>query len=310
MKTIEAIQQRQVFGETLRKLGHENEDIIVLDADVGTTTKVSLFEKDFPDRFFQAGIAEANMVSMAAGFSTTGRIPVTSAFSYFLTNRVIDQIRSICYANLNVKFVGTHGGVSPTVDGASHHALTDLAHMRCLPGMTLLCPADPRETEEAVEFMINHKGPVYLRLSRNECIPLLSEGKFEVGKGRVIQEGSDVTLVSTGVMLERTIKAARLLEDSGLSIGIAHMGSLKPFDSALIKDIASHCGGIVSVEEHSVIGGLGSAVAESMEDANNCTLRRVGFQDTYTRSGGYDELLDLYGLHPDSIADAARSIAG
>ena len=302
------IQQRQAFGEALLKVGKTRDDIVVLDADVGTTTKVSLFGDEFPDRFFQAGIAEANMVSMAAGFATTGKVAVTAAFSYFLSSRVVDQIRSICYANLNVKFVGTHGGVSPTVDGASHHALTDLAHMRCLPNMTVLCPGDPKETEEAVEEMLKINGPVYLRLSRNECTQVMDKGKFQFGKARVITEGRDVTLVSTGVMIERTLLAAEKLRDEGLRVGVIHAGTIKPFDANTLRNAAQSTKAILTIEEHNIIGGLGSAVAESIASGANCKFDRIGIQDTYTRSGGYEELLDLYGLSVDNIVKKATDI--
>lgn len=307
MEIIE-MQQRQAFGESLLKYGIENEKIVALDADVGTTTKVSLFGDKFPERFFQAGIAEANMISMAVGCATTGKIPVASAFSYFLATRVTDQIRSACYAKQNIKLVGTHGGLSATVDGASHHAIADIAHMRCLPNMTVLCPGDPQETDQAVKAMLEMDGPVYLRLSRNECRTVLPEEKFTIGKAKILSEGKDITLVTTGIMIERSIKAADALREKGYEVGLIHIPTIKPIDEEAIAFAAQNTSAMMTIEEHNIIGGLGSAVAEIISNEKNCKFYRAGIQDVYTRSGGYEELLSYFGLSVEAIVKSAESL--
>ena len=294
---------RQSFGEMLEQLGGENKDIVVLDADLSEATKTSIFAKKFPERFFDMGIAEANMMGVAAGMASCGKIPYVSTFAAFAAGRAYDQIRSsICYPNLNVKICATHCGITVGEDGATHQMLEDLALMRVLPNMTVLCPSDDVETKYLIEEISKIKGPVYVRLARLATPGIYEENqKFEIGKAIQIGEGTDATVFATGVVVPEAIKAKELLEKEGINIRVVDMHTIKPIDKDIIIKSAKETKKLISIEDHSIIGGLGSAISEVLADEYPCKLIKMGIKDVFGQSGNAVELLKYFGLTSDAI---------
>jgi transketolase len=302
---------RQVYGETLVELGKTYPNIVVFDADVANSTRTVLFGEAYPDRFFDVGIAEMNMAAMAAGISTTGMIPFVNTFACFMVLRCGDPIRSlISYTKLNVKLAGTYAGLSDSYDGASHHSILDIAFMRALPNMVVISPADGEEIKAATAAAVQHKGPVYLRIHRNECpdIPEADSQPFVLGKGKVLKDGKDITLVATGYMVHRAMEAARKLEDQGVSARVVNIHTVKPLDTELLEKCAKETGGIVVAEEHSIHGGLGGAVAEAVGSLYPVPIEFVGVKDTFAESGDYQALLEKYGLTASHIERAAVEV--
>lgn len=310
MKEPEKLSMRDACAQTLTEMFEEVPGLVVLDADVSKSTKSASFAKVHPERFFNVGIAEQNMVSIAAGMATTGMVPVVNTFSMLLSLRALDQIRqSVAYPRLNVKLVGHYGGYSAGPEGASHHAIEDLGIIRSIPNLVLLVPSDTTETKQAVRAMLAYGGPVYLRLCRNPMPPVYDQPHpFEIGRGYELRSGTDLTIIATGVMVARALEAAALLSQSGTEARVVSMPSLKPLDHAIIRKAARETGAVVAVEEHSIYGGLGSAVAEVLVETAPVPMERVGIRDRFAESGDYLELLDKYGLGVDDIVDAARRV--
>lgn len=306
MEKMEAT--RDAYGKILAELGEKDERIVVLDADLSSSTKTSVFAKKFPDRFFNVGVAEQNMMGMAAGLSTTGRIPFVSTFAIFATGRAWEPLRqSICYSHFNVKIVATHAGITVGEDGASHQVTEDIALMRVIPEMTVIVPADAVETEKVIQSIVNFNGPVYVRLSRAK-FPVIfdSQYSFELGRGTILRQGKDVAIIAIGIMLSQALKAADLLEEENISATVVNMSTVKPIDVELIRRVANESGAVVTCEEHSIIGGLGSAVAEVLSEDVNVPLVRVGIQDTFGSSGKAEELMQYFHLMPSDIVEAAK----
>ncbi len=300
---------REAYGRTLAELGSEIENMFVMDADLSSSTKTCEFQKKFPNRFINCGIAEQNMMSVAAGMATTGSLVFASSFSVFASGRVYEQIRnSICYPKLNVKIGASHGGISVGEDGASHQMNEDFALMRALPNMVVICPADSTEAAMATRAVAEMDGPAFLRFGRL-AIPVIfdSSYKFEIGKGVILREGTDVTIMAVGLMVERAQAAAELLAAEGINARVVNMATLKPIDRKLVIDSAKATGAIVTAEEHSIIGGLGSAVCEVLSETVPTPVIRVGIEDTFGQSGPALELLDFYGLNAENIAAKAKA---
>ena len=301
---------REGFGTALAELG-EKYDFLVLDADLAAATKTGMFKKKFPERFFDCGIAEGNMMSVAAGIAATGKKVFAASFAMFAAGRSFEQIRnSIGYPHLNVNIVGTHASITVGEDGATHQCNEDMALMRTIPGMTVICPADVTEAYAAVEASLNHDGPCYLRFGRfavpNLTPELLPDYKFEIGKGVIYREGSDVSIIANGYMVHLALEAADMLAADGISAEVINIHTVKPLDTELIVYSVKKTGAAVTAEEHSVIGGLGSAVCESLCGACPVPVLRVGVEDSFGRSGQVPELLKIYGLTAENIADKAR----
>lgn len=295
---------REVYGTVLKELGETNKDIVVLDADLSGSTKSGIFGKAYPERFFNMGIAESNMVATAAGLSTTGKIPFVNTFTVFLTTLGLIAARGqVCYGNLNVKLGGAYCGMSDALDGASHHALEDIAVMRTLPNMRVIIPSDAASTRWATKYAAENYGPMYLRLSRDVYPDLYDESSpFELGKGAVVREGGDVTVIACGIMVHKAIEAAELMEAKGVSVRVVDMYSIKPIDRELIIKCARETGAIVTAEEHNIYGGLGGAVAEVLAWAGcGAPTEFVGLQDTFTESGKYSDLLAKYGVDANGV---------
>ncbi len=304
------IATRDAYGKTLLALGKENPKVVVLDADLSGSTKTGVFAKEFPERFFNAGIAEANMVGMAAGLAAGGMIPFASTFAVFASGRAFEQIRqSLAYPRLNVKVVATHGGITVGEDGGSHQSVEDLAIMRALPNMVVLCPADGPETAAAVRAAAAYDGPVYMRLGRSK-VPVVfpDDVSFTIGRGVVVRPGRDLTFVTTGLMTAQALAAAKILEEAGVNARVLHLGSIKPFDVDLVLQAARETGAIVTAEEHSVIGGLGGAVCETLSEGFPVPVERVGLRDVFGQSGTAEELLLHYGLTPAELVEAAQRV--
>lgn len=296
---------RQSYGETLVKLGKENENIVVLDADLAGATKTDLFGKQYPDRFFDMGIAEANMLGTAAGLATCGKIPYASTFAVFAAGRGYDQIRnSICYPKLNVKICATHAGITVGEDGATHQMLEDLSLMRGLPNMTVISPSDDTQARWVTEEISKIEGPVYVRLARL-ATPIIYEEdqKFEIGKAVQIGEGTDGTVFATGVTVAEAIKAQEELEQQGIHIRVVDMHTIKPIDKKMIVKCAKETKKLVSVEDHSIIGGLGSAISEVLIEEYPTKLERMGMQDIFGKSGKAEELMEYFGLTAKAIIE-------
>ena len=303
---------RDVYGETLAQIGKENPDIVALDADVGSSSKSIIFGKAFPERYFNVGVAEANMVAMAAGLAAAGKIPFANTFAAFMVLRAADPVRSlIAYTNLNVKLAGTYAGLSDSYDGASHHAIADIAFMRALPNMTVVSVSDPVEAELATRAAAEFVGPLYLRLSRAEVPVVLDKASypFKIGRGVILVEGGDLTIVATGYMLVKALEAAEQLSAKGIKARVVNIHTIKPIDAELLIACAEQTGAIVTAEEHNIVGGLGGAVAEVLCDGTAVPLERVGVEDRFGRSGGAEELMEAYGLTAENIvAHAHRAI--
>lgn len=309
----EKMASRIAYGKALCEFG-SNPDIVALDADLACCTMSIDFAQKYPDRFYNIGIAEANMLDIGAGIATTGKIPFCHSFAMFTAGRGYDQIRNnIAYPHLNVKVVGSHAGLTVGEDGATHQCIEDVSLMRTIPDMTVIIPCDANETREAVKAMIAYDGPCYLRTSRlagDEITDTIPEYKFELGKGSVLKEGKDVTIAAYGIMVQKAYEAAKQLEQQGILAKVIDMHTIKPFDKELIIASAKETGAIVTVEEHNVIGGLGSAVSEVITENILVPVERVGVEDKFGHSGEALELLDLYGLNVENIvAKAKKAIA-
>lgn len=297
------VSTRQSYGEALKELGHKNENIVVLDADLATATKTEIFAKEFPERFFDMGIAEQNMVATAAGLATCGKIPYASTFAVFAAGRAYDQIRnSICYPKLNVKICATHAGVTVGEDGATHQMIEDISMMRTLPNMTVISTSDDTQTKWAVEEISKYEGPVYLRLGRLATPIIYDENqKFEIGKAIQLGEGTDVTIFATGVTVSEAIKAQEQLKEKGVNVRVVDIYTIKPIDKEMIIKCAKETKKLISVEDHNVIGGLGSAIAEVLTENYPCKLERMGVPDTFGKSGKAEELLEYFEIDSKAI---------
>ena len=299
------IATRQSYGEALAELGEENKNIVVLDADLSKTTKTDIFAKKFPDRFFDIGIAEQNMMGVAAGMATTGLVPYASTFAVFASGRAYDQVRnSICYPNLNVKICATHAGVTAGEDGATHQMLEDLSMMRTLPNMTVLCTSDDTQTKWAVKEISKINGPVYLRLARL-ATPVIYDGneKFEIGKGYQFGEGTDATVIATGVTVAESLKAQEILKEKGVDIRVIDMHTIKPIDKDIIIKAAKETKKIITIEDHNIIGGLGTAVCEVLSEEYPTKVIRMGIKDTFGKSGKAEELMKHFNITAENIID-------
>ena len=294
---------RSTFGKTLAELGRTNPNIVVMDADLACSTQTQIFAKEFPERFFDCGIAEQDMIATAAGLAAAGKIPFVSSFAMFATGRTYDQIRnSVCYPEFNVKIVGTHGGVTVGEDGASHQALEDISLMRSIPNMTVIVPADCRECEEVIKFAAENYGPMYIRIPRtNVCDIFPQDYKFDFCTVDVLQEGTDVTVITNGETLAEVIEAAEILKNQGYSLQIINAPVVKPLDGATIIDSVKKTRFVITVENHSIIGGLGSAVCELLAEYYPVPVHRLGVNDTFGQSGKADFLLDYYGLTAEKL---------
>lgn len=307
-KIGDKIATREAYGNALVEFGAD-ENIIVMDADLSKSTKTEGFKKAYPDRFVNTGIAEGNMMSVAAGIATCGKTVFASSFAMFAAGRAFEQIRnSIGYPHLNVKIGATHAGISVGEDGATHQCLEDIGIMRTIPGMVILNPADAAESRLAVKAAIEHNGPVYLRFGRLPVPVIFDEAyKFEIGKGTELMSGTDVTLIATGLLVPEAIEAAKLLKETGISARVINIATIKPIDRDIIVKAAKETGAIVTAEEHNIIGGLGSAVAEVLCETVPVPMLRVGTDDVFGRSGKPYPLLDMYGLNAAAIAEKAKA---
>jgi transketolase len=302
------IATRDAYGDALVELGKKRSDVVALDADLSGSTKTSKFAKAFPDRFFNSGIAEQDMMGTAAGLAIGGKMPFASTFAVFATGRAWEQVRqSICYPNLNVKIVASHAGVTVGEDGGSHQSLEDIAVMRVLPHMTVIVPADGVETTKAIEAVAEHMGPCYVRTGRNK-VPVLfgADYQFKIGKAHVFHEGKDVAIIATGIMVAEALKAREGLLGEGIDAGVINMSTIKPLDAEAVIAAAKRCGAIVTAEEHSIIGGLGSAVAEVLAESSPAPLVRIGVRDQFGTSGDSDGLLKHYKLSAADIREGAH----
>ena len=296
---------RVAYGEALVKLGKVNKDVVVLEADLSKSTMTAYFKKEFPERHINVGIAEADMIGTAAGIATTGKIPFASTFAHFAAGRAFDQVRnSVAYPHLNVKICPTHAGVSLGEDGGSHQSVEDVALMRAIPGMVVLSPADAVETEKMVFAAAEYKGPVYVRLGRLNIPVLFDENyKFEIGKAATLREGNDVAILATGLMVSEALEAAKLLEEKGVKARVVNVSTIKPLDTETVLKSAKECKFIVTSEEHSVIGGLGSAVSEYLSEVHPAKVVKHGIQDVFGQSADGETMLTNYGLRAKDIAE-------
>lgn len=301
---------REAYGETLAALGELYPEIVVLDADLSGSTKTSLFAKKFPDRFFNMGVAEQNLMGTAAGLAAGGKTVFASTFAIFASGRAWEQVRySIVYNKLNVKIVASHGGVTVGEDGGSHQSGEDIAIMRVLPGMRVIVPMDGKEMQEVIKTVVKIPGPFYIRSSRVKFPLILGDDyKFELGKGKILREGRDISLIGCGLMVSHCLEAAEILAKEGIAARVVNISTIKPIDEELLIDCALNTCGIVTAEEHSIIGGLGSAVAEVLSEKSPTRIVRVGVQDKFGVSGSVPELLEYLGLKPSNIVKAAQQI--
>ncbi len=304
----EQIATRDAYGKALVELGRRDERVVVLDADLAKSTRTEWFAAEFPERFFDMGIAEQNMIGTAAGLALCGKIPFASSFAVFATGRAWEQIRlTVAYARTNVKICATHGGLSVGEDGPTHQANEDIALMRALPNMTVIVPADGVEARQATFAIAEYEGPCYMRLGRPKIPVLFGEDyKFEIGKAAVLREGCDVAIIACGTMVHNALDAADQLASDGISARVVNMSTIKPIDTEAILDAAETCGAIVTAEEHTVMGGLGSAVAEVVVKHKPVPMELIGMQDCFGRSGKPEQLFEMYGLTAGHIADACR----
>lgn len=302
---------RESFGETVTALAAEYPEIVVLDADLAAATKTGIFKKAYPERFFDCGIAECNMIGVAAGLATCGKIPFAASFAMFSAGRAFEQVRnSVGYPKLNVKIVGSHAGISVGEDGATHQCCEDIALMRTIPGMTVIVPADDIEARACVRAAYEFEGPVYMRFGRL-ATPVINDHEdyeFKIGRGVVVREGSDVTIVACGLMVAEALEAAEALAADGIDAEVINMHTIKPLDERLVVASAKKTGRVVTAEEHSIIGGLGEAVASVLAEQHPVPMRRVGVRDVYGESGPAVDLLHKYGLDADGIEAAVRSV--
>ena len=312
MADIKKMATRDGYGKGLVALGAEHEDIVVLDADLAGSTKTGMFAKAYPDRHFNCGIAEADMMCVAAGLASTGLTPFASSFAMFASGRAYEQIRnSIGYPQLNVKIGASHGGMSVGEDGASHQCCEDFALMRSIPGMVVICPADGVEAEAATKAAYEYKGPVYLRMGRLAVPVFHEEGfQFQIGKGEVMREGTDVAIIANGLMVYEAIQAGEKLAEKGINARIINMSTIKPLDEEMVLAAAKECGKIITCEEHSVIGGLGEAVCSYLSENCPIPVKRIGVDDQFGFSGPAGEVLKAFGLCADHIVEVAENFCG
>lgn len=303
---------RDAYGEALLELGKRNPAIVALDADLSGSTKTSKFAKEFPERFFNMGISEQDMIGTAAGLALTGKVPFASTFAVFETGRAWDQIRlTVCYSNTNVKLVATHGGITVGEDGASHQALEDIAIMRALPNMSVIVPADAAETTSVIHYVAEYKGPVYVRLGRAKVPYVMPDNyEFRLGKAHVFHIGKDANIIAAGVMVDIAKRAAEALRKEGLDTGVINMSTIKPLDEDTILEAATASRLIITAEEHSIIGGLGGAVCEFLAERHPMPVRRIGINDSFGCSGGGSELLEFHGLTAENIINTVRTNLG
>lgn len=296
---------RSAYGKTLAELGRNNKNIVVLDADLSCSTQTQIFAKEFPERFFNMGISEQDLMTTASGLACTGKIPFVSTFAMFATGRAWEQVRNtICYSNLNVKIAATHGGITVGEDGASHQALEDISLMRSIPNMVVIVPADERETQEAVKFAASYEGPVYIRIARTNLPDVLDETyKFNYKKAFLMQEGTDVTVVTNGETLVEVLDCAKMLLEKGISVEVINVPVVKPLDGQTILKSAQKTNRVITVENHSVIGGLGSAVCEYLSENYPVKVSRIGTNDEFGQSGTAKELMAHYGLNAEKLAE-------
>ncbi|MGI6161822.1 MAG: transketolase family protein [Christensenellales bacterium] len=302
---------RDVYGELLAEYGKINKDVVVLDADVSSSTKTSIFAKECPDRFYNVGIAEQCMAGMAAGFAITGKIPFVNTFAAFITTLCGLAARSVIgYSDLNVKLMGAYGGMSDAYDGATHHSNDDLSIMRTFPGYTVLVPSDAAITGWMIKTAIEYKGPMYIRLSRDSMPDIYKEDEeFEIGKSKIVHDGTDATLIACGIMVGRGIEAARELAKEGISLRVVDMYSIKPLDSDMILKCADETGAVITAEEHTVLGGLGGAVSETLAlGRRGVPMEMLGINDVYTVTGAYDQLLCKYGLDVETVIESVKRV--
>lgn len=311
MSEVKKIATRDSYGAALVELAKDHPDVVVLDADLAAATKTGVFKKAYPDRHFDCGIAESNMMATAASMAAMGLVPFASSFAMFAAGRAFEQVRnSIGYPHLNVKIGATHGGISVGEDGASHQCCEDFALMRSIPGMTVLCPADDVEAKAAVKAAYEHEGPVYLRFGRL-ALPVFHDEatfKFEIGKGEQLTEGSDVAIIATGLEVNEALIAAEQLKNEGIQARVINLCTIKPLDEELVVKAAKECGAVVTCEEHSILGGLGEAVAAVLGEQCPVPIRRVGVKDVFGHSGPAWELLEQFGLRSDAIIAAVKEL--
>ena len=307
--TIKKIATRESYGNALKELGEEFPNLVVLDADLAAATKTGIFKKAYPDRHIDCGIAESNMMGVAAGLSLVGKIPFVSSFAMFAAGRAFEQVRnSIGYPHLNVKIGATHAGITVGEDGATHQCNEDIALMRTIPGMVVMCPADDVEAKAAVRAALEHEGPVYIRFGR-AAVPVINDRPdyhFEIGKGSVVREGTDVTIVATGICVDSALGAARLLEAEGVNAEVISICTIKPLDEEIIINSAKKTGKVVTVEEHSVIGGLGSAVSDALSAKLPTKVKKLGMQDVFGESGSAAALVQKYGLDAEGVYKSVK----
>ena len=312
MSEVKKIATRDSYGNALAELGTEHDNVVVLDADLAAATKTGVFKKAHPDRFIDCGIAESNMIGVAAGLATTGKVPFASSFAMFAAGRAFEQVRnSVGYPHLNVKIGATHAGISVGEDGATHQCNEDIALMRTIPGMVVINPADDVEARAAVRAAYEHQGPVYMRFGRL-AVPVINDRpdyKFELGKGVVLREGKDLTIIATGLPVSNCLEAAEKLAADGIDAKVINIHTIKPLDEELVVAAAKETGKVVTVEEHSVIGGLGSAVCDVVAEKAPAKVMKIGVNDTFGESGPAVELLKKYGLDTDSIYEKIKAFA-
>jgi transketolase len=303
--------QVEYFGRALLERGASNPNIVVLDSDVSASTKTSYFQESFPDRFIEVGISEQDIIGMSAGLALTGKIPVAAAFATFIVGRAWEQIaNTVARQNLNVKIVGTHSGLSPSADGESHQSIADIALMRVLPNMLVECPADAAAAGSTTKSLIDHRGPVYLRLIRGNSPVVYPDGfEIKIGVAQTLNEGEDVTIIAAGNMVAVALDASKVLEEENVSVNVIDMHTIKPLDHSTINEAALRTGAIITLEEHSIIGGLGGAIAEAVSESNPVPVLRIGVKDRFGQSSrNYQALLERYGLTSESVVMAARKI--
>ena len=312
MADMKKVATRDSYGKALTELGAEYDNLVVLDADLAGATKTGVFKKAFPDRHFDCGIAEANMMCMAVGMSTTGLVPFASSFAMFAAGRAFEQVRnSIGYPHMNVKIGATHGGISVGEDGASHQCCEDFALMRSIPGMVVMSPADDVEARAMVRAAYHHNGPVYLRFGRL-AVPVFHDEDmhFEIGKGEILRDGTDVAIIANGLMTYEAIVAGEVLAEAGISAMVINMGTIKPLDEELVLEAARKCGKVITCEEHSIIGGLGEAVCACLSEKLPTPVKRIGVNDEFGHSGPAVPLLKQFGLSSEHIVEVAREMCG
>ena len=309
MSEVKKIATRDSYGNALKELAREHSNVVVMDADLAEATKTIVFKKEFPNRHFDCGIAEQNMLSAAAGLSTTGVVPFVSSFAMFAAGRAFEQIRnSIAYPKNNVKICASHAGISVGEDGASHQCCEDIALMRTLPNMVVMCPADDVEARAAVKAAYEYEGPVYMRLGRL-AVPVFNNEEtfeFQIGKGQVIHEGNDITIIANGLMVKEALDAAKILEEKGVAVRVINMCTIKPLDEEIVLKAAKETGRIITAEEHSVIGGLGEAVCALLSEKCPTPVKRVGVNDTFGHSGPAVDLLKEFGLSAEHLVEVAE----